>query len=72
MASLAPPHTAVPQRFERVLQVTATAWSIALPLPQPVPPLPRGVRARVAQRQAAPRDCRRPAVPFSGFFAISY
>lgn len=58
---------AMPQRVERVLSVTAAAWGVPLPLPQPAP---RVVRARVHRHPAA-RDCRRAAVPFSGF-AISY
>lgn len=73
MATLAftstPNAAAMPQRVQRVLSVTAAAWGVPLPLPLPQP-APRVVRARV-QRHPAARDCRRAAVPFSGF-AISY
>ena len=58
---------AMPQRIQRVLSVTAAAWGVSLPQPQAAP---RVVRARV-QRHPAVRECRRAAVPFSGF-AISY
>jgi len=52
-------------RFDRVLTVTAKAWGIPLPLPQP-----RVLRVR-APRPTVARDCRRAATAFCGF-AISY